>query len=142
MFISTYQVKFAKVRSVIMVLAASAILPIAASAIRAVVTEAGADPAGCADSTPAIQKCIDDVSAAGGGTVVVPPGEYLISFLTLRPHVRLELAGGAERATDGWTPEVAARAMDPARSAIIRSVPDRKGRWSIFLYNLDRKSVV
>ena len=136
MFILTDQIKSAKARSVIMVLAASAILPIAASSIRAVVTEAGADPAGRADSTPAIQKCIDDVSAAGGGTVVVPPGEYLISFLTLRPHVRLELAGGAERATDGWTPEVAARAMDPARSAIIRSVPDRKGRWSIFLYNL------
>lgn len=104
--------------------------------VRAVVTEAGADLTGRADATPAIQKCIDRVSAAGGGTVVVPPGEYRISFLTLRPHVRLELAGGVERATDGWTPEVAARAMDPARSAIIRSVPDRRGRWSIFLYNL------
>ena len=105
-------------------------------AVRTVVTEAGADKTGRVDSTPAIQKCIDRVSAAGGGTVVVPPGEYRISFLTLRPHVRLELAGGVERATDGWTPEVAARAMDPARSAIIRSVPDRRGRWSIFLYNL------
>ena len=103
---------------------------------RVVVTEAGVDPTGKTDSTAAIQKCIDSVSAAGGGTVVVPPGEYRILYLSLRPHVRLELAGGVERATDGWTPEVAARAMDPARSAIIRSVPDRRGRWSIFLYNL------
>ena len=103
---------------------------------RVVVTEAGADPTGKTDSTLAIQKCIDRVSAAGGGTVVVPPGEYRILYLSLRPHVRLELAGGVERATDGWTPEVAARAMDPARSAIIRSAANRKGHWSIFLYNL------
>ena len=33
-------------------------------AVRAVVTEAGADKTGRADSTPAIQKCIDRVSAA------------------------------------------------------------------------------
>ena len=103
---------------------------------RVVVTKAGADPTGKTDSTAAIQKCIDRVSAAGGGTVVVPPGEYRILYLSLRPHVRLELAGGAEHATDGWTPEVAARAMDPARSAIIRSAANRKGHWSIFLYNL------
>ena len=128
MFKSTDQIKFAKARSVIMVFAASAMLPIAASTARAVVTEAGADPTGKIDSTAAIQKCINRVSAAGGGMVVVPPGVYRILYLSLRPHVRLELAGGVERATDGWTPEVAARAMDPARSAIIRSVPDRRGR--------------
>ena len=119
-------------------IAAIATLPFSAEAApsRAVVTEAGADPTGRTDSTPAIQKCIDRVSAAGGGTVVVPPGEYRILYLTLRPCVCLELAGGVERATDGWTSEVAARAMDPARSAIIRSVANRKGGWSIFLYNL------
>ena len=103
---------------------------------RLVVTDAGADPTGRADSTPAMQACIDRVAAAGGGTVSVPPGEYRISFLTLRPHVTLELAGGAGRATDGWTPEAAARAMDPSQSAIIRSVADRKGRWWLFLFNL------
>ena len=103
---------------------------------RVVVTDAGADPTGHADSTPAMQACIDRVAAAGGGTVSVPPGEYRISYLTLRPHVTLELAGGAGRATDGWTPEVAARAMDPSQSAIIRSVADRKGRWWLFLFNL------
>ena len=103
---------------------------------REVVTGAGADSSGRADSTAAFQKCIDRVAAAGGGTVVVPPGEYRIIYLALRPHVRLELAGGVERAVDGWTPEAASRAMDPSRSAIIRSAANRKGRWSIFLYNL------
>ena len=51
---------------------AIATFPFSAEAARAVVTEAGADPTGRTDSTPAIQKCIDRVSAAGGGTVVVP----------------------------------------------------------------------
>ena len=136
MFKSTDQTKFAKACTAVMFFVASAMLPIAASVARAVVTEVGADPTGRADSTLAIQKCIDRVSAAGGGTVVVPPGVYRILYLSLRPHVRLELAGGVERATDGWTPEVAARAMDPSRSAIIRSAANRKGHWSIFLYNL------
>ena len=125
-----------KVFLAVWAIVAIATFPFPAEAARAVVTEAGADPTGRTDSTPAIQKCIDRVSAAGGGTVVVPPGEYRILYLTLRPCVRLELAGGVERATDGWTSEVAARAMDPARSAIIRSVANRKGGWSIFLYNL------
>ena len=101
-----------------------------------VVTDAGADPTGKTDSTGAIQACIDRLAAAGGGTVSVPPGEYRISFLTLRPHVNLRLAGGAGRATEGWTPEAAARAMDPSRSAIMRSVAERRGRWWLFLFNL------
>ena len=104
--------------------------------VRAIVTKAGADPTGREDSTAAIQKCIDRVSEAGGGVVYVPPGEYRIRYLTLRPHIRLAMAGGAVRATDGWTREAAALAMDPKRSAIIRSVEDRKGGWWIFLYNL------
>lgn len=103
---SSVQSEFAKACSAIMVFAASAMLPITASSMRAVVTEAGADSTGRADSTPAIQKCIDRVSAAGGGTVFVPPGVYRILYLSLRPYVRLELAGGAERATDGWTPVI------------------------------------
>ena len=115
---------------------AAASQPCKDGAARAVVTDADADWTGKTDSTAAIQKCIDRVSAAGGGTVVFPPGEYRILYLSLRPRVRLELAGGAERATDGWTPEVAARVMDPSRSAIIRSAANRKGHWSIFLYNL------
>ena len=72
----------------VLAIAAIATLPFSAEAApsRAVVTEAGADPTGRADSTSAIQKCIDRVSAAGGGTVVVPPGEYRILYLTLRPR--------------------------------------------------------
>ena len=49
-FKSSVQSKFAKARSVVMVFAASMMLPIAAGSVRAVVTEAGTDPAGRARS--------------------------------------------------------------------------------------------
>jgi hypothetical protein len=39
-----------------------------------------ADPSGVADDTAAIQRCIDDVSNAGGGTVFFPSGTYKISI--------------------------------------------------------------
>ena len=128
-------------RAAAVVLCAAAAWPSFAAAMRRVATDFGADPTGGGDSTAAIQKCIDSVAAAGGGTVVVPPGEYRINFLSLRPHVRLELAGGAARATDGWTPAARARAMDPKRSAIVRSVRERRNgkgfrQCSIFLFNL------
>jgi hypothetical protein len=54
-----------------------------------------ADPTGNSDSTAAIQKAIDDVSAKGGGTVLLPPGLYRSGKLALREKVRLHLTGGA-----------------------------------------------
>ncbi|MCL2508745.1 MAG: hypothetical protein FWF05_06175 [Oscillospiraceae bacterium] len=49
-----------------------------------------ADPAGQSDSTVAIQQAIDDCAAAGGGTVWLPTGEYLLTGqVTVRPFVTL-----------------------------------------------------
>jgi hypothetical protein len=45
--------------------------------------------------TAALQKAIDACGAAGGGTVLVPPGRYLSGALFLRSHVRMHLAQGA-----------------------------------------------
>ena len=42
-----------------------------------------------------IQKAIDACAAAGGGTVLFPPGEYSSGTLHLRSHVRLYLESGA-----------------------------------------------
>ena len=39
-----------------------------------------ADPTGVVDATAAIQFCINDVTAAGGGTVFIPNGTYKVSF--------------------------------------------------------------
>ena len=43
----------------------------------------------------AIQKAIDACAAAGGGTVLFPPGDYTSGTIHLRSHVRLYVEGGA-----------------------------------------------
>jgi Pectate lyase superfamily protein len=60
------------------------------------VTRYGAKPDDGKDDTVAIQKVLDDVHAAGGGTVVFPPGRFDIRInpasrraLTLYPRLRL-----------------------------------------------------
>ncbi len=44
---------------------------------------------------PSIQAAIDEVAAAGGGTVLLPPGGYLSGSLFLRDRVCLRLEPGA-----------------------------------------------
>jgi polygalacturonase len=41
--------------------------------------------------TAAFQNALDACTAAGGGTVVVPPGRYLIGSIVLGPHTTLQL---------------------------------------------------
>jgi len=52
------------------------------------------EPGAALDSI-GIQKAIDAAHAAGGGTVVVPSGDYLVAPLKLRSRVRLHLESGA-----------------------------------------------
>ena len=46
--------------------------------------------------TSIIQKAIDEVSAKGGGTVVIPAGVWNTGRIELKSHVNLNLAEGAE----------------------------------------------
>src|SRR3954465_3390034 len=46
-------------------------------------------------STDALQKAIDACGAAGGGTVLLPPGRYTSGALFLRSHVNVHLVAGA-----------------------------------------------
>lgn len=46
-------------------------------------------------ATTQIQKAIDSCAITGGGTVVVPAGEYLCSTIILKDNVTLELLSGA-----------------------------------------------
>jgi hypothetical protein len=55
----------------------------------------GAVGDGKAMDTQAIQKAIDAAAAAGGGTVVFPPGRYLSGSVHLKSHVKLHLEKGA-----------------------------------------------
>ena len=47
------------------------------------------------NDAPAIQKAIDACHAKGGGTVALPPGDYLSGMIRLRSHVTLRLENGA-----------------------------------------------
>jgi polygalacturonase len=59
------------------------------------VTELGARGDKQTNSAPAIQAAIDRCAAAGGGTVLVPVGDYLCGQLALRSNVTLDLKAGA-----------------------------------------------
>jgi polygalacturonase len=64
-------------------------------------TSFGAVPDGRTVCTQGLQRAIDACAAAGGGTVVVPPGRYVTGALFLRSHVHLHLASGATLAGSG-----------------------------------------
>jgi hypothetical protein len=59
------------------------------------VTAFGAARDGRTPATAALQKAIDTCAAAGGGMVLVPPGQYLTAPLFLRSNLHLHLTAGA-----------------------------------------------
>jgi polygalacturonase len=69
------------------------------------VIDRGACSSNTTENTAIIQKAIDDVSAAGGGRVIVPAGRFVTSVLTLKSNVDLHLEkyavlAGSTRRTD------------------------------------------
>lgn len=73
----------------------------------------GAAGDGRANETAALQAAIDACARAGGGTVVVPAGNYVTGSLTLRSNITLYLDAGA----------TLLGSEDPADYPVIR------GRW-------------
>ena len=69
--------------------------PAAARAVVCDVREAGAVGDGRALDTAAIQRAVDRCAAAGGGTVLLPPGRYRSGTVLLRSHIVLKLEAGA-----------------------------------------------
>jgi polygalacturonase len=59
------------------------------------VLDFGAKKDGLVLTTSDIQRAIDACFASGGGTVTVPPGEYLISTLNLKSNVEFRIMQGA-----------------------------------------------
>jgi len=59
------------------------------------VTNYGAGGDGKTLDTAALQKTIDAAAAAGGGTVLIPPGKFLIGPITLASSLNLHLAKNA-----------------------------------------------
>lgn len=50
---------------------------------------------GHTNDTKALQSAIDAAASAGGGTVLIPPGNYVTGSLFLRSHINLHLEPGA-----------------------------------------------
>ena len=60
------------------------------------ITNYGAVGDGVVTNTAAIQSALDAVSAAGGGTVIVPaPGTFLSGPLAMHSKTRFQIAAGA-----------------------------------------------
>ena len=59
------------------------------------ITKTGARAVPGKDNAAAIQKAIDKVNAAGGGTVTVPAGDFLTGPVELKSGVELHLEMGA-----------------------------------------------
>src|SRR5947209_3554483 len=66
-----------------------------AAPLRCDITEHDAAGNGKTLNTVAIQRAIDGCAASGGGTVVVPKGEFVTGSLFLRAGVNLELQEGS-----------------------------------------------
>ena len=87
----------------------------------------GADPSGAADSTAAIQAALTAARSAGGGTVTVPPGTYVISAplrvgsgtaLQLAPGTTVTLAAGSNcNAVQSWAVQANRRVLDLVANA-------------------------
>ncbi|MES1222138.1 MAG: glycosyl hydrolase family 28 protein [Bacteroidota bacterium] len=56
-----------------------------------IITAYGAKPDGITNNRAAIQKAIDDASAAGGGRVVVPRGRFYSGVLRMKSNVELNI---------------------------------------------------
>src|SRR5690606_21965304 len=92
----------------------------------------GADPSGEEDATAAIQRALDDVGAAGGGTVHLPAGTYRVeppddSRAVL--HIGYDgvlLRGAGAAATRLYN----ATARDMRERAVVLLAPDRRDRVS------------
>lgn len=57
------------------------------------------------NATPAVQKAIDAARSNGGGTVVIPAGEYRSTALTLYSDITLQIDGGAVLYADLSNPD-------------------------------------
>ncbi|MBO4670542.1 MAG: glycoside hydrolase family 28 protein [Bacteroidales bacterium] len=70
-------------------------LPAFAGSRNVLITRTGAREGAGRDNAPAIQKAIDKVSRAGGGTVTVPAGDFVTGPIELKSGVELHLEMGA-----------------------------------------------
>ncbi len=82
-------------KSIVALIAFSLAGPIALFGAVADISTFGAKPDGKTQNRDAINKAIETVAAAGGGTVEVPPGTWVTGSIQLRSNITLHLQPGA-----------------------------------------------
>ena len=90
----TRWIRFVWFHAISIALSLGTLLPTAQAAVFNV-RDHGATGMKADDARPSIQKAIEACAAAGGGTVLLPAGEYTSGTLHLRSRVRIEIASGA-----------------------------------------------
>ena len=120
--------------------ALGAVLPVAAFEM---ILDAGA--AGLLDATPCLQRAVDAISAAGGGRLIVPAGNYVVGGLELKSDVELHIAEDAALLSvtnTDWFPKDAPKSTIWARGATNVAVTGRgtvNGRGKFFDRVVSRK---
>jgi hypothetical protein len=84
---------------------------------------------GSVDDTVAIQACIDFVAARGGGTVYLPPGQYLVSApgsraykLLLKSNVSIRGAGRSSLLVSALNQNMSARTLASDSASLLSCV--------------------
>jgi hypothetical protein len=99
----------------------------------------GAKGDGSSKDTSAVQQAIDTCFHAGGGTVNVTPGTYLIGTIVLRSNVTLYLEAGA---TLLGSTDIADYVLpDDARTALLSTNPKADPRHLIFAFRSDNIAI-
>ncbi len=92
------------------------------------VNEYGATGDGVADDTEAIQSTIDAAYEAGGGHVLVTPGDYVVGPLHLKSNITFEIQAGATL----WCTENIGAFYRIGRELTSREISDWKGLHTDF----------
>lgn len=93
------------------------------------IIEFGAKPDGV-NCAKAIQACIDAVAADGGGTVIVPPGEFISGPLLLKTKVNLHLELGAKlKAVGEYDQYPASLMIDQITNGVVNEYVLPKRAW-------------
>ncbi len=95
------------------------------------VKDFGAKGNGSSDDTAAIQKAIDSLKT--GGTVYIPKGIYMVSYLVFRENIHIRLEGNLPDASVGYTKDIVKYVMK-GDVAVLR----RNGKNSHMFYNLNK----
>jgi hypothetical protein len=84
----------------------------------------GGDPTGVADSSAAVQSCIDQAAAAGGGIVVFGPGIWKFANCLIEPGVFFKGAGTSHAPNDGVSATKWQLASTAAGACFLRLSPN------------------